>query len=90
MPDYAVFTPEMKKTHTILIPDMLPVHFSILVGIFRSYGYNVELLRTSTREVIDEGLKNVHNDTCYPALLVIGQFIELSKADAMTLTGLLC
>lgn len=80
MPDYAVFTPEMKKTHTILIPDMLPVHFSILVGIFRSYGYNVELLRTSTREVIDEGLKNVHNDTCYPALLVIGQFIEALKS----------
>lgn len=80
MADYAIFTSEMKNTHKILIPDMLPVHFSLLVGIFRSYGYNVELLRTSTREVIDEGLKNVHNDTCYPALLVIGQFMEALKS----------
>jgi predicted nucleotide-binding protein (sugar kinase/HSP70/actin superfamily) len=80
MSDYAVFTSEMKKTHKILIPDMLPVHFSIISGIFRSYGYDTELLRTSTRAVIDEGLKNVHNDTCYPALLVIGQFIEALKS----------
>ena len=28
------------------------------------------------RQVVDEGLRSVHNDTCYPALLVIGQFIE--------------
>ncbi|MCQ2416509.1 MAG: 2-hydroxyacyl-CoA dehydratase [Oscillospiraceae bacterium] len=76
----AKFLPEMKKTHTILVPDMLPVHFQLLIGILKSYGYHCELLRTSSRAVVDEGLKNVHNDTCYPALLVIGQFMEALKS----------
>lgn len=30
--------------------------------------------------VAQEGLKYVHNDTCYPALLVIGQFINALKS----------
>lgn len=80
MADYPVFTEDMKKTHKILIPDMLPVHFSLISEIFRSYGYDTEVLRTSTKEVIDEGLKNVHNDACYPAMLVIGQFINALKS----------
>jgi len=76
----ARFTPEMKKTHTILVPDMLPVHFQLLISVLKPYGYHCELLRTSSRAVVDEGLKNVHNDTCYPALLVIGQFMEALKS----------
>ena len=73
---YPVFTDEMKKDYTILIPNMLPVHFKLIAKVMQTYGYNVELLETSGRKIIDEGLKSVHNDTCYPALLVIGQFIE--------------
>lgn len=76
----ARFTPEMKETHTILVPDMLPVHFQLLINIMKHYGYRCELLRTASRAVVDEGLKNVHNDTCYPALLVIGQFMEALKS----------
>lgn len=78
--DKVLFTEEMKKTHTILVPDMLPIHFSLILSIFRQYGYKMELLQTSARAVVDEGLKNVHNDTCYPALLVIGQFMEALKS----------
>ena len=70
----------MKETHTILIPDMLPIHFGLIMEIFRNNGYKMELLTTSTRNVVDEGLKNVHNDTCYPALLVIGQFMDALKS----------
>lgn len=70
----------MKQTHTILIPDMLPIHFGLIMEIFRANGYKMELLTTSTRSVVDEGLKHVHNDTCYPALLVIGQFIDALKS----------
>lgn len=76
----AKFTPEMKETHTILIPDMLPIHFGLIMEIFRINGYKMELLTTSHRNVVDEGLKNVHNDTCYPALLVIGQFMDALKS----------
>ena len=70
------FTPEMKKTHTILIPNMATIHFRLLRNVFISYGYKMELLTNSSRSVVDEGLKYVHNDTCYPALLVIGQMID--------------
>ena len=70
----------MRKTHTILIPDMLPIHFRLIIAVFKKYGYNMVLLRNSARAVVDEGLKNVHNDTCYPALLVVGQFIDALKS----------
>ena len=70
------FTEDMIRTHTILVPDMLPVHFRLLIAIFENKGYKMELLQNDSRKVIDEGLKNVHNDACYPALLVIGQFMD--------------
>ena len=80
MTKYPVFTEAMKDTHTILVPDMLPIHFNLIISILRNAGYKLELLQTSTSTVIEEGLKNVHNDTCYPALLVIGQFMEALKS----------
>ena len=80
MMSYTQFTPEMRKTHTILVPNMLPIHFQLLISIFGQYGYHMKLLESSSRTVVEEGLKNVHNDTCYPALLVIGQFMEALKS----------
>ena len=77
---HAQFTAEMRKTHTILVPDMLPIHFKRMIKVFEKYGYKMELLQNSARAVVDEGLKNVHNDTCYPALLVIGQFLDALKS----------
>ncbi len=70
------FTAEMKKTHTILIPNMLPVHFKLIKNVFEMYNYKVEILHNEGRAVADTGLQYVHNDTCYPALLVIGQMID--------------
>lgn len=80
MDEYVKFTEDMIKTHTILVPDMLPVHFKLLIAIFESKGYKMELLQNDSRAVVDEGLKNVHNDACYPALLVIGQFMDALKS----------
>ena len=76
----AKFTEDMIKTHTILVPDMLPIHFRLIISIFEAEGYKMELLRNDSRAVVDEGLKNVHNDACYPALLVIGQFMDALKS----------
>lgn len=76
----AVFTNEMKKTHTILAPMMLPIHFELLVELFETEGYQIELLRSTNQSVIDEGLSYVHNDICYPAMLVIGQMIDALKS----------
>ncbi|MBR4766311.1 MAG: 2-hydroxyacyl-CoA dehydratase [Clostridia bacterium] len=71
-----IFTKEMKKDYTILVPNMAEIHFELLVRVLKQHGYKAELLRTNGREIVDEGLKYVHNDTCYPALLVIGQLIN--------------
>ena len=73
---YVVFTEEMKRTHTILVPNMLPMHFKIIGKVMEKVGYKVELLETSGQRIAETGLKYVHNDTCYPAILVIGQFID--------------
>ncbi len=71
-----LFTKEMKKEYTILMPMMLPAHFTLMRNAFRLDGYHMELLTTNNRNIVEEGLRNVHNDSCYPALLVIGQFLD--------------
>ncbi len=74
-----LFTKEMKAEYTILMPQMLPVHFGMFRQLLVLEGYKVDMLETNHRGIVDEGLKYVHNDTCYPALLVIGQLIDAIK-----------
>ena len=74
-----IFTKEMKEEYTILMPQMLPVHFGMFRQLLELEGYHVDMLTTNHRGIVDEGLKYVHNDTCYPALLVIGQLIDAIK-----------
>lgn len=71
-----LFTKEMKRDYTLLIPQMLPIHFEMLKICLQLQGYKCRTLTSNHRGIVDTGLKYVHNDTCYPALLVIGQFIE--------------
>lgn len=78
--DYPVFTREMKENYTILIPDMMPYHFELAKYILGQYGYKIDVLHNETRSVIDEGLKHVHNDTCFPALCTIGQYLDALKS----------
>ena len=74
--DRVLFTKEMKKTYTILAPAMAPIHFRMIEQIFREHGYHLKILYTTHRGIVETGLQNVHNDTCYPALLVVGQLLE--------------
>lgn len=78
--DYPVFTAGMKRDYTILAPDMLPWHFDLLSYILGQEGYRIEVLHNEGRKVVDEGLKHVHNDTCFPALCVIGQYLDALKS----------
>ncbi len=73
---YIPFTKEMKKDYVILAPNMLPMHFELMLQVMRHYGYRIELLRDGGHELADLGVRYVHNDTCYPAILVIGQFLQ--------------
>lgn len=76
MKNYIEFTSEMKKTYTILAPTMLPLHFRMVKQILQNEGYNMEILDDRGTEIAELGLKYVHNDTCYPAILCIGQFMK--------------
>ncbi len=71
-----LFTKEMKKSHTILIPQMAPIHFNLLEAAITSSGYKAKLLPEVSKEAIEMGLKYVNNDACYPAITVIGQLME--------------
>lgn len=71
-----LFTKEMKEEYTLLVPMMLPIHFSMLQSIFEREGYKMEILDTQNSNIIQMGLKYCHNDICYPAQLTIGQLMD--------------
>ncbi len=73
---YIPFTEEMKKDYTILVPNMLPMHFQLVIQVAKTYGYHMELLESSGTGIVETGLKYTHNDACYPAVCVIGQFMD--------------
>lgn len=79
-PARIVFTKEMRKTHTILCPQMAPIHFEIIQEAFRESGYKLVVLPSVDRTAIDEGLKYVNNDACYPSIITVGQIIEALKS----------
>ncbi len=70
------FTEEMRKSYTILCPQMSPIHFDILETAFRACGYHFEVLPNDNRQAVDVGLKYVNNDACYPSLMVVGQIMD--------------
>ena len=66
----------MRKTYTILCPQMSPIHFNILQAGFNASGYHLEVLPNDNKEAVDVGLKYVNNDACYPSLMVVGQIMQ--------------
>jgi len=70
------FTEEMKKTHTILIPQLSPTHFQFMETVFASEGYKVAQLPKVNKAAVELGLKHVNNDACFPAIVVIGQLLQ--------------
>lgn len=75
-----LFTKEMKKDWTILAPQMSPMHFQFIEKAAREEGYNLEVLPANDKDAIEEGVKYVNNDACYPSILVIGQMINALKS----------
>jgi predicted CoA-substrate-specific enzyme activase len=75
-----VFTKEKRKTHTILVPQLSPVHFELIKEAARASDYQLEILPGIDQAAVDEGLKYVNNDACYPAILIIGQIVHALKS----------
>lgn len=70
------FKKEMKQQNTILCPDMSPFHMPLLVHALNCEGYHLEYLHEMNDKMLENGLKYVNNDACYPSLIVIGQLLS--------------
>ena len=79
IPDRPHFTEECRRRHTILAPQMAPIHFELFGPVLQKYGYNV-VIPPMPRSAVDVGLRYVHNDMCYPAIVVIGQLLNALKS----------
>ena len=55
---------------------MAPIHFPVLASALGSLGYDVKLLSDVRPNALELGLRYVNNDACYPAIVVIGQFLD--------------
>ena len=75
-----LFTEEMRKNYTLLVPQMSPVHFQYLEVALRESGYNAVVIPTVDKAAVDEGLKYVNNDACYPTLVTLGKMISALKS----------
>lgn len=76
-----IFTKEMKEQHyTILCPQMSPIHFQFIEEAMNASGYRFEVLPSIDKNAIEEGLKYVNNDACYPCILVVGQMMNALKS----------
>ncbi len=81
----AIFGAEMKTTHTIIAPQMAPIHFDLLETAMHTAGYNLVILSSVDKDAVEEGLKYVHNDACYPCILTTGQIMQALKSGAYDL-----
>lgn len=71
---------KLTTKHTILAPQMSPIHFQFFEKAVNLSGFNIEILNSTDFKIIEEGLRYVNNDACYPAIIVIGQIISALKS----------
>lgn len=71
-----LFTKAMKTRHTILIPQMSPIHFQFIRPAFEKCGYSLDVLPAHDDGAVDIGLRYVNNDACYPSIIVVGQIMK--------------
>jgi predicted CoA-substrate-specific enzyme activase len=67
------------KSRTLLCPQMSPTHWRFLDAALAPLGYNVTVLKKMGRAAVEEGLRRVNNDACFPALVSIGQILHELK-----------
>ncbi|MGB4437681.1 MAG: acyl-CoA dehydratase activase-related protein, partial [Sedimentibacter sp.] len=82
-----IFTKEMKKKHTILIPQMSPIHFQFIETAAKMSGYNAVVLPAVDKKAVDVGLRVVNNDACYPSIIVVGQLINALESGKYDLNN---
>lgn len=74
------FTADCKAKHTILAPQMTPIHFELIQTVLQKYGYKIVIPALPDKAAIDLGLRYVNNEMCYPAIVVVGQMLAALKS----------
>ena len=72
---YKIHEEKQKGKYTLLIPAMLDAHFPLLKYAFYSHKF-YPVIMDETEGITNLGLKYVHNDLCYPAILITGQILK--------------
>jgi predicted nucleotide-binding protein (sugar kinase/HSP70/actin superfamily) len=75
-----LFTKAMREDYTILIPQMSPIHFQFVEPAIGASGYRVKLLPEVDVHAVDEGLRYINNDACFPTIVTLGQIISYLKS----------
>jgi predicted CoA-substrate-specific enzyme activase len=75
-----LFTKEMKRDYTLLIPQMSPIHFQFVEAALREEGYRAVLMPSVDKDAVEEGLRYINNDACYPTIVALGQIIHELKS----------
>ncbi len=83
--DRVIFEKEMKEDYTILIPQMAPIHFQFFEAALASEGYKAKMLPPVNTHAVEEGLKYINNDACYPTIVSLGQIIAQLKSGELDL-----
>ncbi len=68
--------PSAEPKRILLAPQLSPVHFQFLSAAFAQVGFQLVVAPLPDKSAINEGLKYVNNDACYPAILAIGQLLR--------------
>ena len=71
---------EIRRSYTVLAPQLSPIHFQFLEAAFRRAGFQLVIPQLPDKSAVDEGLKYVNNDACYPAILAVGQLLQALRS----------
>ena len=71
-----IFTEEVRKNYTLIVPQMAPIQFDLFQTALRNGGYNAVVLPAVDKRAVDTGLKYINNDACYPTIVTLGQIIS--------------
>ncbi len=69
---------------------MSPIHFRFVEAVLKNQGFHVVVLPDTDFAAVDEGLKYVNNDACYPSILVVGQMIKALKSGEYDVNNTSC
>jgi len=68
------------RKKTIIVPYLSRGYSELLEPVVWHLGYKIETLHEQSDEAVEEGLRFVNNDMCYPAVVVIGDLLKALRS----------